>query len=111
MDVVLSQLVELTQKFSYEIGSKTPENVETFINERQLLVQQLQGIFAVQGMTNSQKEEIRSILTYDAKIEECISSLKNEAQEWLLLRNTAKTQRSVYETKYGSESYLMDKRK
>ncbi|WP_405154127.1 hypothetical protein [Paenibacillus sp. FSL K6-0108] len=111
LDTVLNQLSELTLKFTSELESKVSEDVENFVDERQILVQKLQKIVNDQEISDLQKEELKLILAYDVKIEERMSSLKNAAQEWLLQRNVAKTQRSVYEAKYATESYLMDKRK
>ncbi|WP_433747767.1 hypothetical protein [Paenibacillus amylolyticus] len=111
LDRLLYQLLNLTLNFTDELETKASKDIEDFVSERQDLVQQLQGIMDVQKMNSLQKEELKRILTYDLMIQERMLSIKNEAQEWLLQRNLAKTQRSLYETKYASESYLMDKRK
>ncbi|WP_336762383.1 hypothetical protein [Paenibacillus sp. USHLN196] len=111
INIVLSQLNELTQNFIKDLELQDSDHVEQFVEERQLLVQQLHDVLDVQVMSDLQKEALKQVLAYDTIIEQRMSSLKNEAQEWLLQRNTAKTQRTVYESKYASESYLMDKRK
>ncbi|MBY0118839.1 hypothetical protein NST33_28105 [Paenibacillus sp. FSL L8-0435] len=111
LDMLLHQLLNITLNFTDELETKDSEDIENFVSERQDLVQQLQGIMDVQKMNSLQKEELKRILSYDLMIQERILLIKNEAQEWLLQRNLAKTQRSLYETKYVSESYLMDKRK
>ncbi|GAS84654.1 hypothetical protein [Paenibacillus amylolyticus] len=111
LDMLLHQLLNLTLNFIDELETKVSKDIEDFISERQDLVQQLQGIMDVQKMNSLQKEELKVILTYDLMIQERMLLIKNEAQEWLLQRNLAKTQRSLYESKYASESYLMDKRK
>ncbi|MDR6720307.1 hypothetical protein [Paenibacillus sp. 2003] len=111
LDILLQQLLDLTLNFTDELNTKASEDMEYFVNERQDLVQQLRLIMDVQKMDDLQKEELKRILTYDVMIQERMLSVKNEAQEWLLQRNLAKTQRSIYENKYATESYLMDKRK
>ncbi|MEK4363621.1 hypothetical protein MKX68_14230 [Paenibacillus sp. FSL M8-0212] len=111
IDNLLSQLSELTQSFIKDLEIQDSDHVEQFVQERELLVQQLHEVLDVEEMSDMQKEALKKVLAYDKIIEQRMSSLKNEAQEWLLQRNTAKTQRTVYESKYASESYLMDKRK
>lgn len=111
LDMLLHQLLNLTLNFTDGLETKASKDIEDFVSERQGLVQQLEGIMDVQKMNGLQKEELKRILAYDLTIQERMLSIKNEAQEWLLHRNLAKTQRSLYETKYASESYLMDKRK
>lgn len=112
LDSVLNRLAGLTQKFTNELEARGPEDIERFVDERQLLVQQLHDALDIQEMSDLQKEDLKQVLAYDTIIEKRMLSLKNEAQEWLLQRNAAKAQRTVYESsRYASESYLMDKRK
>ncbi|WP_091013038.1 MULTISPECIES: flagellar protein FliT [Paenibacillus] len=111
IDMVLSELSVLTHSFMLQLETRSSDETENFVNERQVLVGQLREALDVQEMDNEQQDELKRILGYDQRIQGHMLSLKNEAQQWLTQRSAARSQRSVYENNYTVGSYLMDKRK
>ncbi|KLU57484.1 hypothetical protein EL84_02935 [Paenibacillus sp. VT-400] len=111
IDTVLSELSDLTHSFMLELETKSSDETENFVKERQVLVGQLQKVLDVQEMDSEQQHELKRILGYDQRIQGHMLFLKNEAQQWLTQRSAARSQRSVYENNYAVDSYLMDKRK
>ncbi|MBU9706455.1 MULTISPECIES: hypothetical protein [Paenibacillus] len=108
---VLSQLEQLTQQFILRLNETNYEEVEIFVEVRQMKVDQLVNALENSPMTEEQKMKLESILSYDALIDQRMQSLKQEAQNWLVQRNIAKSQRNAYESNYTPDSFLMDRRK
>ncbi|MEJ3718791.1 hypothetical protein WGM54_12290 [Paenibacillus polymyxa] len=108
---VLSQLEQLTQQFILRLNETNYEEVEIFVEVRQMKVDQLVNALGNSSMTEEQKMKLESILGYDALIDQRMQSLKQEAQNWLVQRNIAKSQRNAYESNYTPDSFLMDRRK
>lgn len=111
MDDVLEELASLTQSFVSDLDGVTSDQVEVFVDKRQVVVERLMDMAGSHKMNAEQQDRLRNILSYDESIQAHMLSLKNEAQKWLVQRNAARNQRSVYEAKYAADSYLMDKRK
>ncbi|RAW09968.1 hypothetical protein DC345_29640 [Paenibacillus taichungensis] len=111
INTVLNKLLELTQSFVLQLETKSSDEAENFVDQRQVLVEQLQEILNNQEMDHQQQDELKRILGWDERIQGHMLSLKNEAQQWLIQRSAARSQRSVYENNYAVDSYLMDKRK
>ncbi|PNQ84995.1 hypothetical protein DXC69_06885 [Paenibacillus polymyxa] len=107
----LSQLEQLTQQFILRLNETNYEEVEIFVEVRQMKVDQLVNALENSPMTEEQKMKLESILSYDALIDQRMQSLKQEAQNWLVQRNIAKSQRNAYESNYTPDSFLMDRRK
>ncbi|WP_052833338.1 hypothetical protein [Paenibacillus polymyxa] len=108
---VLSQLEQLTQQFILRLNETNYEEVEIFVEVRQMKVDQLVNALENSPMAEEQKMKLESILSYDALIDQRMQSLKQEAQNWLVQRNIAKSQRNAYESNYTPDSFLMDRRK
>lgn len=89
----LSQLEQLTQQFILRLNETNYEEVEIFVEVRQMKVDQLVNALENSPMTEEQKMKLESILSYDALIDQRMQSLKQEAQNWLVQRNIAKSQR------------------
>ncbi|MDP9699849.1 hypothetical protein J2T16_002754 [Paenibacillus intestini] len=111
IDQLLNQLNILTETFVINLEEKSSDQVEVFVNERQVIVGRLIELSATYQTSQDQQEKLNHILTYDSVIESRMLALKNEAQQWLIQRNVARNQRNVYEAKFAADSYLMDKRK
>ncbi|MGW8958244.1 hypothetical protein [Paenibacillus sp. NPDC055715] len=107
----LSHLEELTQQFILRLNETNYEEVDIFVEVRQMKVDQLLSALENTPMTAEQKQKLEYILSHDAIIDQYMQSLKLEAQNWLVQRNKAKSQRSVYESNYTPDSFLMDRRK
>ncbi|WP_330706240.1 hypothetical protein [Paenibacillus polymyxa] len=102
---------QLTQQFILRLNETNYEEVEIFVEVRQMKVDQLVNALENSPMTEEQKMKLESILSYDALIDQRMQSLKQEAQNWLVQRNIAKSQRNAYESNYTPDSFLMDRRK
>ncbi|WP_151259635.1 hypothetical protein [Paenibacillus polymyxa] len=102
---------QLTQQFILRLNETNYEEVEIFVEVRQMKVDQLLNTLENSPMTEEQKMKLESILSYDALIDQRMQSLKQEAQNWLVQRNIAKSQRNAYESNYTPDSFLMDRRK
>ncbi|MCP3794830.1 hypothetical protein [Paenibacillus sp. CH40] len=107
----LSQLEQLTQQFILRLNETNYEEIEIFVEVRQMKVNKLLSVLINTPMTAEQKQKLESILSHDAIIDQHMQSLKQEAQNWLVQRNIAKSQRNAYETNYTPDSFLMDRRK
>ncbi|WP_348620770.1 hypothetical protein [Paenibacillus polymyxa] len=102
---------QLTQQFIIRLNETNYEEVEIFVEVRQMKVDKLLNVLENSPMTEEQKQKLESILSHDALIDQHMQSLKQEAQNWLVQRNMAKSQRSAYESNYTPDSFLMDRRK
>jgi len=111
IDDALEELAILTEVFVNGLVDKSSDQVEGFVEERQVIVDRLIDMEGSHKMNPEQQDKLRDILSYDESIQTHMLNLKNEAQKWLMQRNAARNQRSVYEAKYAADSYLMDKRK
>ncbi|MNW38006.1 hypothetical protein D3C74_150630 [compost metagenome] len=111
MDELLVHLEQMTQEFTIRLNETTYEEIEQFVEERQVKVDRILTFLESQSPTIEQKRKVKSILYNDQMISQRILQLKVEAQDWLLQRNMAKTQRIAYESAYSPESVLMDRRK
>jgi glycyl-tRNA synthetase (class II) len=111
MDELLVHLEQMTQQFIIRLNETTYEEVEKFVEERQVKVDQILTLSESQFLTVEQKRKMESILRNDEMISQRMLQLKIEAQDWLLQRNMAKTQRNAYESAYTPDSILMDRRK
>ncbi|WP_342571179.1 hypothetical protein MKY85_26905 [Paenibacillus sp. FSL R5-0749] len=112
IDEALDELATLTELLVNGLVDKSSDQIGAFVEERQVVVDRLIDMAAGSyKMNTEQQNKLRDILSYDESIQGQMWSLKNEAQQWLLQRNAARNQRSVYEAKYAANSYLMDKRK
>jgi len=87
------------------------EQLEAFVEERQIIIDGLTEQFAVQAASLNEKMEIEQLLSNDHEIVARMNVLRLEAQDWLHKRGQAKTQRNAYESSYTPDSFLMDKKK
>ncbi|GAB1157971.1 hypothetical protein YWY31_39960 [Paenibacillus illinoisensis] len=111
IDEALDELENLTESLANGLVDKSSDQIEAFVEERQVVVDRLISMAGSHKMDTEQQRKLQSILSYDEPIQTHMLNLKNEAQKWLMQRNAARNQRSVYEAKYAVDSYLMDKRK
>ncbi|MGG1615998.1 hypothetical protein [Paenibacillus sp. NRS-1781] len=102
---------EVTQQFINRLNETSYEEVEQFVELRQMKVDKLLSHLHNQSLTPEQKQKLESILNHDELIGQRMQFLKNEAKDWLVQRNMAKAQRNAYESSYTPDSILMDKRK
>ena len=110
MDNLLEQLSTLTEETIERIEEATYEELESFIAERQLIIDAIITKSEMQPLSAKQKEEVHRILAFDTTLLSRMNLLRVEAQDWLHKRNQAKMQRNVYEATYAPDSVLMDRR-
>lgn len=107
----LHQLQELTSTMMSELYEMNYEQLEAFVEERQMIVNGLVELFAEQPPSAEEKNKVEELLGHDHEIIARMNVLRLEAQDWLHKRGQAKTQRNAYETNYAPDSFLMDKKK
>ena len=111
MDNLIQLLDQYTRNLTDRLYETTYEEIETFVEKRQELVNKI-GVLVVSCQpTDAQKQEIGRIMEWDSEILARMNALRLEAQDWLYKRNQAKAQRNAYETAYTPDSFLMDRRK
>ncbi|WP_222850417.1 flagellar protein FliT [Paenibacillus tengchongensis] len=108
---MLKELEQLTEKITGSLMELTYEELESFVAERQKLVEAIGREVENVHPTAAHKETLRRILEQDPAIVARMNGFRLEAQDWLHKRNQAKTQRSAYESAYTPDSILMDRRK
>ncbi|ETT48891.1 flagellar protein FliT [Paenibacillus sp. FSL H7-0942] len=111
MDNLIERLSTMTQVVIERIEETSYEELETFIEDRQHIVDAIIKESESFPLDVKQKGEVHRILAYDKTLLDRMNTLRIEAQDWLHKRNQAKMQRNVYETTYASDSMLMDRRK
>jgi hypothetical protein len=111
MDNLIQQLDQLTIEIVECLHEASYEELETFVEVRQKLVDAIAVAVVSCQPTSAQKQEIRRILERDSAILARMNALRLEAQDFLQKRNQAKAQRSAYEAGYTPDSILMDRKK
>ncbi|ULO07956.1 flagellar protein FliT [Paenibacillus sp. 19GGS1-52] len=87
------------------------EELESFVEERQDIVDSIGEKAAICQLTSMQEQEINRILEHDSAILAAMNAHRLEAQDWLQKRNQAKVQRNAYDMHYAPDSILMDRKK
>lgn len=111
MDELINELDWLTEKISVHLDDATYEELEAFVEQRQILVERIEQEVGKCQPTSAQKDAIRRILEHDPAIIARMNAHRLEAKDWLQKRNLAKIQRNAYETAYTPDSFLMDRKK
>lgn len=111
MDKYIIALEELTEAILNRLNQTSYEELESFVEERQILMDEITQRLKDQTPTSDQKSRLSAILQTDTLLIGRMQTLKDEAAEWLRQRNHARAQRDVYEMTYTPDSYLMDRRK
>lgn len=107
----INQLENLTKNTLSSLYNLDFEQLEAFIEERQVVVDQLLQHFSDTQASEREKEVIQRLVEQDSEILARMNTLRLEAQDWLHKRGQAKVQRNAYEAGYTPDSFLMDKRK
>ncbi|QWU15863.1 protein FliT [Paenibacillus sophorae] len=111
MNNLIGQLDQLTKGIISILHETSYEELESFVEERQRIVDAIGDEAVSCQPTSEQKQEIRRIMEHDSEILARMNTLRLEAQDWLQKRNQAKAQRSAYEAGYTPDSILMDRKK
>ena len=107
----ISQLEIMTKDILARLYDLDFEQLETFTEERQVIIDQLLEHFSNTPASEHEKLTLHSLLERDSEILARMNTLRLEAQDWLHKCGQAKVQRSAYESGYTPDSFLMDKRK
>ena len=111
MDKLIQELASITNEMIERIELVTYEELESFVEDRQQLVDRIMEETKQHPLDSGQKEDVKEILSFDTTLLARMNMLRIEAQDWLHKRNQAKMQRNVYEAAYAPDSLLMDRRK
>lgn len=105
----VTELEELTARLIQRIVQVDYEEFTVFSERREQLVHQL--IVNQEVLTVADKQRLRKIMEYDEVILSTMTSLKQEASEWLLKQGAVKEQRNAYGAGYSVESMFIDHKK
>lgn len=111
MDEQIHILERLTSDLVRQLKSLDYEQIEGFVEEREILTNKILSQLTHSKLTETQKHRLKTLLQYDPQILGKMKSLREEARDWMIRQNQIKTQHNAYESKDASESILMDKRK
>lgn len=111
MNEWVNELETMTLQLISVLEHTTYEELAEFVERRQPIVDRINQTALEQKLTSEDKEMLKVILQHDPIIMVRMTVLKNEAGNWLSQRKQATRQRSVYESAYTPDSYLLDKRK
>lgn len=107
----ISQLESTTNYILVNLYDMSYEQLESFTEVRQEIVDQLIEHFSQEQASEHEKAIINSLLEKDQEILARMNTLRLEAQDWLHKRGQAKVQRNAYEAGYTPDSFLMDRKK
>lgn len=107
----ISQLESTTNYILINLYDLSYEQLESFTEVRQEIVDQLIEHFSQEQANEHEKDIINSLLEKDQEILARMNMLRVEAQDWLHKRGQAKVQRNAYEAGYTPDSFLMDRKK
>ncbi|MBP2001770.1 hypothetical protein J2Z69_002826 [Paenibacillus shirakamiensis] len=110
MDNAISKLEELTETLVSHLQHISSEDLEAFLERRQQIIGEITFLKQEAPYTPDQVERLNQIVEQDSLILNRMSTLKDEASNWLQNRGQAKTQRNAYEAAYSPDSMLMDRR-
>ena len=111
MDELITELETATQLIVQSLDRIDYIELSEFVDQRQILVDQVDSLMKNYHLTSSQKLRIEVLIKSDELIALKVNELKEEARVWIEQRNKAKVQRSAYEAGYSPDSILMDRRK
>ncbi|CAN7153508.1 flagellar protein FliT [Paenibacillus sp. LjRoot153] len=109
MDKLLQSLKRITQGIIVELDQKDYEQLGSFVEERQIIIDQLQSMN--QSFNDQQKLVIKDILQHDDVIVRRMQQLKDEAKSGIDKIERARVHNNAYEQPYAQESYFFDKKK
>lgn len=108
LTLYIDELERITQTLVSNIQYADYEEVESYTVLREQLVRKMMELEA--DLTIIDKERIKAICSYDKTIADRISSLKNEAGDWLLKQGIIKDQRTAYNSAYTLNSMFFDQK-
>lgn len=108
----LTQYIDELEKFTQAVASNIQhadyEEIENYTILREQLVRNMTELGA--ELTMHDKERIKKICSYDKIIADKISSLKQEAGDWLFKQGMIKDQRTAYNSAYTMNSMFFDQK-
>lgn len=111
MDDLINEFELLNTTLLEKLPNCDYELLLDYVDKRENLLKEIQEQLVQSRITSFQKEKITSLIGFDDVIRSRMEQLRLEAEQWLMKRNQAKTQRNAYEVGYAPESILMDRRK
>jgi len=112
MDNLIQQLEALTNNVVIGLEGMNYEELVNFVEEREKLVSQILFVSAtICKPSDSQKRQLKFIMTHDAIIHRRMEEFKFEAEVGMQKINNSKLQNAAYERAYQTESLFFDKKK
>ncbi|MBA2942401.1 flagellar protein FliT [Paenibacillus sp. CGMCC 1.16610] len=109
MDELISALDKVTVEMVSRIHEASYEDLEKFVDERGLIVDQIIP-YIDNGLDKRQQAEINRIFTHDEVLRERMQQLRDEALLKIKQINQAKLQKKSYEYYTVTDSYFIDKK-
>jgi hypothetical protein len=111
MHNLVEALQDMTERMAEQIDHVSEEQILFFIDQRELIVQQLQSMNISESDKQHYGTVVGSLLKHDPIILGKLEQLHTEAASGLQRVNFARLQTNAYQTAYTPDSYYFDKRK
>lgn len=103
---ILDDLQAITEEAVARLNLMKEEELLQLADQREELVKALEPYRS--HVTPENREQIAYILGFDSLILNRMSSLKNEAGQWMQKQGTIKTQQNAYHSAYAMNSMFID---
>ncbi|SDW83681.1 hypothetical protein [Paenibacillus sp. PDC88] len=112
MTAILSSLINELERNVNELLSVVNhanyEQIVELVDKKEEIVSNL--LEYKEELSLDTKEKIKALMIQDSLVISRMQSLKDEATEWLLKRESIKEQRSAYNMNYTPDSFFFDKK-
>lgn len=105
---LLNELQQITEEASNNKHEMNEEQFEQFVVKRQNIVERLEPFRVL--LSDADKQQIGTILSYDSVILQRMHTMKNIAGEWLEKRGSIREQKNAYQQVYAIDSLFIDHR-
>jgi hypothetical protein len=111
MDDLIFRLKQLTEQLVCEIDTVTYEQIDSFIEAREVVITNIKQSESERLFTDQDKEHLTGVLAFDPIIQKRITYLKDEASQGLAKLSIARNQKVKYAPDYQPDSIFFDKKK
>ncbi|NUU60929.1 hypothetical protein [Paenibacillus agri] len=109
IDTSLKQLEDITAILLQRIDLVSYEELSTFADERELLVQHITD--SQESISSGHVTRLKELQKYDQVILSKMEEYKNEASKWLSRQGAIREQKNAYGASYNVDSFFVDHKK
>ncbi|OBZ07894.1 hypothetical protein A8L34_25020 [Bacillus sp. FJAT-27264] len=109
IDTSLKKLEDITATLLQKIDLVSYEELSTFADERELLVQRI--IDSQEFISSEHVTRLKELKEYDQVILFKMEDFKNEASKWLSKQGAIREQKNAYGASYNVDSFFVDHKK